>query len=48
MPTLVKNELNVYECAEARFEAAAAKLGLEVVCTTTCAIPTRKSRFTFP
>src|SRR6202142_2287122 len=29
MPTLVKNELNVYECAEARFEAAAAKLGLE-------------------
>ena len=27
--TLVKNELNVYECAEARFEAAAAKLGLE-------------------
>ena len=29
MPTLVKNELNVYECAEARFEEAAAKLGLE-------------------
>src|ERR1700683_4421572 len=29
MPTLVKNELNVYECAEARFEMAAAKLGLE-------------------
>jgi glutamate dehydrogenase (NAD(P)+) len=29
MPTLIKNELNVYECAEARFEMAAAKLGLE-------------------
>src|SRR5208282_460505 len=29
MPTLVKNELNVYECAEARFEMAASKLGLE-------------------
>jgi glutamate dehydrogenase (NAD(P)+) len=29
MPAVVTNELNVYECAEARFEAAAAKLGLE-------------------
>ena len=29
MSSKVLNELNVYECAEARFEAAAAKLGLE-------------------
>src|ERR1700683_554393 len=29
MSSKVLNELNVYECAEARFEAAAVKLGLE-------------------